>query len=164
MAACPLLDDLFDWAARQDPNNQTRVSCSLATNQSAGFQDPENAVTYAGASKGFLIYSHADWHEFRGFKIYIPAAFSATLLPQYVSSRERGGDPFDPSRKDALDITISSPGRLPGGSYSVSIRSPEWGSTQSFTPQCEAGLIYGTFLNSVLMVIGLSQPESVQHP
>jgi hypothetical protein len=58
------------------------------------------------------------------------------------------------------------------GSYSVTINLPAsappnlpTGSTQSFTPQCEAGVIYGTYDNSELVVISLcnqiSQPPQV---
>jgi len=163
MAACPLLDNLFNWAAQQPAENETSVHCNLTTNQSAAFQGHgENVVTYA---EGGLGYHPGGWVNVGRFGIFIPASFSGSLT-QYYSDKRYGPQgsftnyPFSASETTPLNITISGPPLLLGGSYSVSISSPGWGATQSFTPQCEAGLVYGTFLNAVLLVISLCEQIS----
>ena len=168
MAACPLLDDLFNWAAQQPTENETSVGCSLATNQSAFQGRDENLVTYAG---GPLSYNPGGWLDAGRFRIFVPAAFTGSLT-QYFSNQTYGPPdsftsyPFNPNATEVLDITISSPpiALLGSGSYSVSINSPEWGSTQSFTPQCEAGVTYGIVGNAVLLVISLCGQGSEAPP
>jgi hypothetical protein len=166
MTACPLLDDLFNWAAQQPAENITSVACSLATNQSSFQGRDENLVAYA---EGPLLYKPGGWMDSGRFRIYVPAAFTGTLT-QYFSNRRYGPPdsftnyPFDANSTDPLDITISSPPLIPlgTGSYSVSINSPAWASTQSLTPQCEAGVLYGIMSNSVLLVISLCGQNTQQ--
>jgi hypothetical protein len=166
MATCPLLDDLFNWAAQQPAENIVSVACSLATNQSAFQGVGENLVTYA---EGPLLYKPGGWLDSGRFRIYVPAAFTGSLT-QYFSDRRYGPPdsftnyPFNANSTDPLDITVSSPPLLPSGigSYSVSINSPAWTSTQSLTPQCEAGVIYGIVAGAVLLVISLCGRGSQQ--
>jgi hypothetical protein len=157
MAACPLLDDLFNWAAQQPIEYQPFVQCSLATNQSVFQGRVENVVTYAA---GTLFYDPGGWQGEGRFGRFVPAVFTGVLLQsfsdQLYSLQSTDLYPFSPYATENLQITISSPPLFPaGGSYSVWINSPEWSPVQSLAPQCEAGVIYGIMGDAVFLVISL---------
>jgi hypothetical protein len=167
MAACPLLDDLFNWAAQQGTADEIFVGCYLATNQSAFQGRDENMVTYA---TGALFYDRGGWQGEGRFGRFVPAAFTGSLTQFFsnktfnIPSSTAGYEicPFNPEATENLQITISSPPLFPaGGPYSVWINSPEWGSPQSFTPQCTPGVIYGMASDAILLVISLSAPDVV---
>ena len=163
MTTCPLLDNVFSSAAKlaaEHASDNTLVTCNLATNQSTVGDTDENVVSYG---YGNLLYSSGivSPPAVKG-----PPAFSGSLT-QLFSNRtypigptgvgpDLGEAPFDPARPDTLDISIT--GRSPlEESYSVKLHSPKWGGTFSFTPQCEAGVIYGAWGSNVLVVISLCQ-------
>jgi len=163
MAACPLLDDLFSWAAQQPTGNFIAVICNLATNQSTFQGRDKNLVSYA---EGTLNYHPGGWIIIEGLNLYLPPTFTGSLT-QYFSDRRYttaptsfDNYPFDANNTDPLNLSISGS----SGSYSVSIQSPKWGFTQGFMPQCEAGVIYGTVDNVELLVISLCNRRSEPPP
>lgn len=166
---CPLLDNLFTWAAQQPAGYKSTVQCNLVTNQST-YQGDENLVVYA---EGTLTFSPGRWIDLGEFRIYIPSSFAGSVtryssLDRYGVSGGFAIYPFSYELTDTIDIYITAPLI---GSYSVSINLPAsapanlpTGSTQSFTPQCEAGVIYGSLGNSGLAVISLCNQVSNPPP
>lgn len=76
MAACPLLDDLFSWAAQQPSQNATFVKCNFVTNQSTWNGQDKNLVSYAEGSLG---YYPGGWVNAGRFHIYTPPSFTGQL-------------------------------------------------------------------------------------
>jgi hypothetical protein len=163
MVACPLLDDLFSWAAQQPSANLTTVTCNLVSNQSTFQGHDKNLVSYA---EGKLTYYPSFWSG----RFFVPPSFTANPgvpLAQYFSDRRYKSDPqsfsdepFSADNTDPLHLSITS--FL--GTYAVSFHSPKWGFTKSFVPFCEAGVIYGIVDNVELVAISLCNRSSQRPP
>ena len=161
---CPLLDDLFTWAAQEPVTNMTRAMCNLSTTTSRFQNKDHNLVTYG---EGGLVYRPGYWLQESFFRIYVPPSFSGELT-QYFSDRRYSTDPQTfinyPFAHDATDpLAVSISASVYAG-YSVTIHSPNYGGSFSFQPQCAAGVIYGVIDTTELVAISLCDRSSQAPP
>jgi hypothetical protein len=134
-----ILDDLFQWAANQPPENFVSVDIAITSNELTR----KNLVSYAAGPLTYNPSKHV------GF-FWIPANFASeknNSLKQYFS--DRGGSPFNPDDTDPLDVTIEAP-NIGLSQYIITLHSPKW----NFQYQIKPGFDVAT-----QVIIGTSGPS-----
>jgi hypothetical protein len=160
-----VLDDLFQWAAKQPPGNSVGVKFAMTGSQLAG----KNNVIYA---EGSLSYFPGHFGQFGAF---IPPYFSSgqNNITEYFSNRRftLGSGiqlldyPFNPQDTDPLTVIIS-PVVTGSATYAISVGSSKWGDFQ-FTPSVNVGtnIIYGASGQTFYTVILYDQDsQTPQRP
>jgi hypothetical protein len=167
MAACPLLDDLFNWGTQTlAAGGRPTVQCNLVTNQSTFKNKDKNIVCYG---EGTLVFQPGRWERIRDLNFFFPPSFAGSLTLYYSDRRYSFAPspppddlihplnyPFDANNTVPLDLNILGP----VGSYSASIQLPKYNITDTFTPQCEAGVIYAILGGIKFVVISLCERTS----
>lgn len=155
-----LLDDIFQWAAQQQPDSRPKVSFAMTMNETS-----RNLVSYA---EGVLYYSPA---KSAGPTLFLPTLSSEKNgVTQYFSDRRHSPDgggfttcPFSCSDADPLDVIVRQVAPF-GGDYSVELKSTKWGWEISFAPSFDAatsvlyGVIDKTFITISLCNRSASPP------
>lgn len=156
-----ILDDLFQWAAEQSPNNITTVRISITTNETT-----QNIVSYAEGSLTYYPGLSLPW-------VHIPPSFKSANdgVMQYFSNNRYGPSgsfttfPFDadPKKTDPLTVSISSSFLV--AHYTITLHSSKLGFTESFTPNFDAAsnVIYGN-IGKMLMTVNLCDRNTQPPP
>jgi hypothetical protein len=159
-----VLDDLFQWAAKQPVQNDVWVHFAMTGSQ----LDGKNNVVYG---EGYLYYVPGHLAPLGSF---IPPYFSSgqNNITEYFSNRrftlgsglQLINYPFNPKDTDPLTVIIS-PVATGSATYAIDVDSSKWGDLQ-FTPSVNVGtnIIYGASGHTFYTVILYDQDSERPPP